>query len=128
MKPIGIIPSPHQDSSRHIHAPRGHEKTCKTVVLKGGIYLANVFTPGQDGYNDRYKMPLYGFELYDLRIFNRWGELLFHSEDPTYEWNGKVNNTGAELPSSTYFYQLRYRDYCDKKMKTVTGSVNLIRN
>lgn len=103
-------------------------KSCRDIVLHNGIYLANVFTPGSiDGYNDTYKVPVYGYQSFELKIFNRWGERIFYSENPYYAWNGKVDNTGAELPTGTYFYQFSYRDYCDKKLKTLNGSINLIR-
>lgn len=102
-------------------------KYCRTVYLKAGVALANVFTPGNDGFNDTYRVPLYGYEKFDLRIFNRWGERVFYSENPGFEWNGKVQNSGPELPEGTYFYTLRFKEPCSGKMKEVNGSVNLIR-
>jgi len=103
-------------------------RTCKSIVLNNGIYLANVFTPGNiDGLNDTYKVPIYGYQDFDLRIFNRWGEILFHTDDPYMEWNGKVNNSGAILPTATYFYQVQFKDKCDQKMRMISGSINLIR-
>ncbi|MBL7813283.1 MAG: PKD domain-containing protein [Bacteroidetes bacterium] len=103
------------------------EPACSSVRLAKGVYLANVFTPGADGFNDAYKVPIYGYQDFEVRIFNRWGERVFHSTDPNYQWNGKVNNTGVELPSSTYFYQVQFRRPCDSKLQEVHGSVNLIR-
>ncbi|MBL7811724.1 MAG: gliding motility-associated C-terminal domain-containing protein [Bacteroidetes bacterium] len=99
---------------------------CKPVTVDLFIYLANVFTPGDDGKNDTYRVPIQGQDLYDMKIFNRWGERVFHSEDAKYQWNGKVNNNGPECPEGTYFYQFTYR-FKGKKEKTVSGSVNLIR-
>ena len=104
-------------------------KVCKDVKLVNNVFLANVFTPGaMDGLNDVFKVPLYGYQDFHLQIFNRWGEKIFNSTSPRFEWNGKVQNTGSELPSGTYFYLLKYRDECgNKQMKTVNGSITLLR-
>ena len=100
---------------------------CKQVVVDLFIYLANVFTPGNgDDKNEEYYVPIQGQDLFQLKIFNRWGERVFESENPKVRWNGKVNNTGAEVPEGTYFYQLTYR-FRGREQKYVTGSINLIR-
>ena len=103
------------------------EKLCKTVQVKSGVFLANVFTPGMDGFNDVYEVPLSGNNDYSLNIFNRWGENIFSSTDINFKWNGQVQNNGPELPTGTYFYVLRFRDLCSNNIKEVNGSVNLIR-
>lgn len=104
-------------------------KTCKTVLVQSAIYFANVFTPGTaDGFNDTYKVPLYGYSEFELRIFNRWGERIFYTDNPKVEWNGKVMNEGPELPTGTYFYQVRFRPDCEDKPIVLNGSINLIRN
>ncbi len=100
---------------------------CKPVVVDLFIYMANVFTPGNgDGKNDTYRVPIQGQELFEIKIFNRWGERVFQSEDPKVQWNGKVNNTGADVPEGTYFYQVTYK-FRGKDQQNISGSVNLIR-
>lgn len=100
---------------------------CKPVTVDLFIYLANVFTPGNsDGKNDVFEVPIQGQDLFELKIFNRWGEKVFQSDNPKVKWNGSVNNDGPECPDGTYFYQLTYR-FKNKEQKYVTGSVNLIR-
>ncbi len=101
---------------------------CKPVVVDLFLYLANVFTPETvDGKNDTYRVPIQGQDVFEIKIFNRWGERMFMSEDPKIQWNGKVNNTGADCPSGTYFYQLRYRFKGKDKVNIISGSINLIR-
>lgn len=100
---------------------------CKEVVVDLFVYLANVFTPNADGKNDFFKVPIQGHDLFEIRIFNRWGERIFFSEDSKKHWNGKVNNDGADAPSGTYFYQLDYKFKSKSKINHVSGSVNLIR-
>jgi len=100
---------------------------CKQVVVDLFIYLANVFTPGTaDGKNDTYRVPIQGHDVFELKIFNRWGERVFRTENSKVGWNGRVNNDGPEVPEGTYFYQLTYQ-FRGKQLKYVTGSVNLIR-
>jgi gliding motility-associated-like protein len=101
---------------------------CKKVTVDLFVYLANVFTPGNaDNKNDDFRVPIQGHDIFEIRIFNRWGERVFFSEDPKVRWNGKINNDGPEAPSGTYFYQLEYRFKGKEKVNRVNGSVNLIR-
>jgi gliding motility-associated-like protein len=94
------------------------------------VKIANVFTPNGDGKNDCFWV--FGIapdcEEAEIRIFNRWGERVYYSKDLSNCWNGKVNNTGPELPSGTYFYQLDIiKSPFMKTPKHVAGSANLIR-
>jgi gliding motility-associated-like protein len=100
---------------------------CKPVNINLFINLANVFTPSGDGLNDVFRVPLQGQDVYEIRIFNRWGERVFFSEDPKVSWNGKINNDGPDAPSGTYFYQMEYRFKGKEKVNRVNGTVNLIR-
>jgi gliding motility-associated-like protein len=100
---------------------------CKPVYIDLFVNLANVFTPSGDGLNDEFRVPLQGHDVYEIRIFNRWGERVFFSEDPKVSWNGQINNDGPEAPSGTYFYQMQYRFKGKEKINRVNGTVNLIR-
>ena len=112
------------------------DTVCKTIfndyLNDFGIY--NVFTPGKiDGLNDRYDIEIEGESLYDLRIFNRWGELVFESDadaDNNGEgnWNGKLFNTGADCPAGTYYYLFKYRLRSKPdELKSIEGIIQLIR-
>lgn len=68
-------------------------------------YLPNAFTPNFDGINDGYRGTglFYGIEKFELLIFNRWGECIFQTNDPTNEWDGTKNNSGGTLmPTGVY--------------------------
>ncbi len=47
-------------------------------------------------------------EGYDLRIYNRWGNMVFESNNIGERWNGTKNNNGGELPATTYFWYASY--------------------
>lgn len=114
-----------------------YDTVCKTIPQNyfESILIANVFTPeNQDGKNDYYDVIISGEAKYILKIFNRYGEVVYHSETDgdrfkdQINWNGKVNNTGPACPEGTYFYQFTYSFKRNpNKVNTVSGSVNLIR-
>jgi gliding motility-associated-like protein len=53
-----------------------------------GIYVPNAFTPNGDGLNDVFQPKGFGITKYELNIFDRWGELLFHTTTFEEGWNG----------------------------------------
>ena len=55
------------------------------------IYVPNAFTPNKDGLNDLLKPFMIGIrELKYFRIFNRWGQLVFETQDPNNGWDGRI--------------------------------------
>lgn len=102
-------------------------RSCTTLIVKNYLAIANVFTPGTDGFNDVYKVPFDGYQDFEMKIFNRYGERIFYTTNPKIYWNGKVENKGAELPSGTYFYQITFKEECHKEKTMINGSVNLLR-
>lgn len=71
------------------------------------FYYPNAFTPDGDTHNETFK-PVYDCRLeeYDMRIFNRWGELIFESRNPDEGWAGLYNNHPAE--QGIYTVQINY--------------------
>ncbi|MBN1131474.1 MAG: gliding motility-associated C-terminal domain-containing protein [Bacteroidales bacterium] len=67
--------------------------------------LPNVFSPNNDGINDLY-IPLRTayVERVHMKIFNRWGLLVFETEDPDINWDGKISGTGNLVSSGVYYY------------------------
>jgi gliding motility-associated-like protein len=71
------------------------------------FYFPNAFTPNGDGLNDVFKPKGFtrGFKSYSFQVWNRWGEPLFSSADPTQGWNGQKNNTGQDQTPGVYLYE-----------------------
>jgi gliding motility-associated-like protein len=109
--------------------PVCEDSTCQMLEnrFRIRIRIPNVFTPNGDNINDVFKIDIEGEELYDLKIWNRWGGLVFETTDAKKLWNGKVNNTGTDCPEGTYYYILRYRLRTESE-QTVRGTVTLIRD
>jgi len=104
---------------------------CKKIVnnFQSTIQPPNVFTPNGDGqFNDLYDIAIKGHDKYDLRIYDRWGVMVFESTDSNNDWNGKVKNTGAACTSGVYYYLLKYRfQGKDNDEQPINGVIHLIR-
>lgn len=70
------------------------------------IYVPNAFTPDGDGINDVFLPSLYGFTVrdYNLTIWNRWGELIFETNNQSEAWDG--SHGGALVHDGVYIWQL----------------------
>ena len=92
--------------------------------------LPNVFTPNGDGVNDVWKAIDPQFvEDFEIRVVNRWGVEVFRSNDPLFEWNGKVGNKGRDVPDGPYFYYAEFSAYIEglTRRKEQSGSVTVLR-
>lgn len=63
---------------------------CIDIVVKeeSTLYVPNAFTPNGDDINDEFHVASYNLSEFDLKIFNRWGQLLFQTNDPLKGWDG----------------------------------------
>ena len=77
----------------------------EVCVTNCPIYdLPNAFTPNGDNQNDLFiPRGLCFIERVEIKIFNRWGELVYETQNPAIEWDGR-NLSGDPLPSGTYYY------------------------
>jgi gliding motility-associated-like protein len=95
------------------------------VVKDEHVYYApNVFSPNGDGINDVFQIYVKGIREFHLQIHDRWGELVFRSDNPNAAWNGTLN--GRELPNGVYVYDV-YVIYQDGVVYKKKGSITLVR-
>jgi gliding motility-associated-like protein len=90
------------------------------------IFAPNAFSPNGDGDNDDYRVSVVGFREFQLSIFNRWGDRVFYTEDPSEGWNGQKYNTGQEQPVGVYTFAVFMRDLNDGVAEE-RGQITLIR-
>jgi gliding motility-associated-like protein len=89
------------------------------------VDVPSAFTPNEDGVNDIIYVDGWGIEkLNSFRIYNRWGELVFESNDLKIGWNGVYKH--SPQPSDTYVYQVEGEFYGGESF-TKSGTITLIR-
>jgi gliding motility-associated-like protein len=81
-------------------------KTVKPPLL---VYAPNSFSPNGDGLNDEFKFKGVGIKSFNLLIYNRWGELMFETDNINNGWNGTLK--GKEIPVGVYVYKVRAESY-----------------
>lgn len=88
------------------------------------LYVPNAFTPDADGMNDIFRA--YGAYIEDFRmsLYNRWGALLFYTEDIEKGWDGRVY--GEQAPEAVYAWKITYLD-ATGEYHNLYGTVTLLR-
>lgn len=93
--------------------------------------LPNVFTPGNDGFNDLFiPFPYKYVASIELKIYNRWGQLMFETTDPDVNWDGTNTATGKPCSDGVYFYVCTVNEIFLEgiKPRKIKGYVQLLRN
>ena len=93
------------------------------------VYIPNSFTPNNDFSNNTFKVFLNGINDFDfnLKIHDRWGEVLYISEDVTDEWDGTHQRTGNPAPMGVYSYVANLTSKTTGKNITRRGHITIIR-
>ncbi len=90
------------------------------------VQFANAFTPNGDGKNELYQAACFcPVPKYKLVIYNRNGELVFQTTDPTAGWNGYYK--GKQQPSGAFVYYSEFFDFVLKQNLTEKGTFVLLR-
>lgn len=89
------------------------------------IYVPTAFTPNNDGRNDLFKVFPVGFTLQELKIFDRWGNVVFVTSDPNKGWDG--SNKGVVLGTGTFVWTATGINKKTGKTVFKKGNITLIR-
>ena len=91
------------------------------------LFIPNCFTPNGDNLDDMFQIvtsPCY--TNYDMKIYNRWGALLFETNDISKGWDGKFNN--HNVSEGVYIYILTYYNISNSNSKMrKQGTITLLR-
>ena len=92
------------------------------VFVYKDIFVPNAFTPNRDGTNDSWNIPaLSAMPNFEVRVFNRYGQIVFHTHNTNRGWNGQFN--GTDQPTGTYVYLINI----DNGKRILKGPLMLIR-
>lgn len=103
---------------------------CIDIDECGLIWFPNVFTPNGDQWNQYFQADsVNSIQNFEIIIFNRWGSVVYESNDAFFEWDGRDQNNNKECSTGVYFYEARITHYTlvgavEKKYR---GSVTLLK-
>jgi gliding motility-associated-like protein len=102
------------------------EKSIK-VIRDYNLFIPNTFTPNNDGLNDVFLPQGVGLRLYEysLKVYTRWGDVLFVSNNPKEGWDGTINNKPVQ--DGNYLWQINISDKKNELVKNFSGLVSLIK-
>ncbi|HOZ50549.1 MAG TPA: gliding motility-associated C-terminal domain-containing protein [Chitinophagaceae bacterium] len=103
---------------------------CGIIYDKEMVYFPNAFSPNTDNLNDGFGPVFYNVDFnkmddYSFAVYNRWGQLMFESDDPQARWNGQ-NKNNSRVETGTYFYHCKFTTPYGEKYNQ-KGDVTLIR-
>ncbi|HLP12854.1 MAG TPA: PKD domain-containing protein, partial [Flavobacteriales bacterium] len=103
-------------------------------VFNAPLIVPNIFTPNGDGINDEFYVGYAGLpsstsmqdmEVYEFKIYNRWGNLVFDNGGSATSWDGKID--GKPANEGVYFYTVRYKRVCgDEEVIETHGHVTIV--
>ena len=105
------------------------DTVCHVIVIEDEfiVYVPNAFTPDQDGNNEIFIPIISGHdpEEYEFMIFNRWGELIFISENSNSGWDGSYK--GWSSKEDVYVWKLNVKEANNNKQHNLVGHLSLLR-
>ncbi len=90
------------------------------------LFIPNAFTPNADGLNDYFGIiSLCDISNFSIKIYNRWGQAVFTSNDVNFRWNGLQKADFAEI--GTYYYYIEYNIMQKPDRQLLKGDITLLR-
>ena len=95
------------------------------ALPKATLYIPSAFTPNGDGINDKFGVKAQNITDFNLRIYNRWGELVFESDNIADLWDGKYQ--GEAITSTDVFvYTVKAVGINGMPLPDENGTVTLV--
>jgi gliding motility-associated-like protein len=99
-------------------------RTINVEVLIPDLFIPNGFSPNGDGVNDLVEVRSLSIETMNIKIFDRWGGLIFESNDQAISWDGTFN--GTNLDAGVYVYKFESKMVDGAKIEK-SGTITLFR-
>ena len=115
------------------YSQNGCSDTARLIVLVEEeliFYVPNTFTPDGDAFNNIFQ-PVFtsGFDPFDFNmlIFNRWGEVIFETNDATVGWDGTYLSGQGLVQDGTYTWRIEFKQTKNDKRFMKTGQVTILK-
>ncbi|MBK7682031.1 MAG: gliding motility-associated C-terminal domain-containing protein [Bacteroidetes bacterium] len=86
------------------------------VTPNYSLYIPNAFTPNNDQINDRLSIYSEGVDEFNIKVYNRRGQIVYESSNTKESWNGEFLNDGEECMSGVYVYEALIKDFNRKNI------------
>jgi len=95
------------------------------IFVQGISNINNVFSPNNDGINDKFSFGEFGMKNIEVVIYNRWGQEVYSWNGENIAWDGRGAD-GENLPEAVYFFALK-ADGIDGRYYEEKGSITIVR-
>jgi gliding motility-associated-like protein len=95
-------------------------------IIPPQIYIPTAFSPNEDGINDIFTAKGRYFVQFNLEIYDRWGNVIFESQDLNTGWNGTANDGVTPASAGNYGFKIYGLDTAGNKFEKI-GSVKLVK-
>lgn len=104
---------------------RNQDSVTIRIDYRDNLFVPSAFSPNGDGINDMFRVTNITFQkLQEFRVFNRWGQEIFRTNDPKLGWDGTWKGVPQEMGSYQYLIRVAYPD---GYVETYKGDVTLVR-
>jgi gliding motility-associated-like protein len=104
---------------------------CQDILVESilGVFVPNAFTPDGDGINDVFQPIVSGVkpESYKFWVFNKWGDLMFYSDQMGKAWTGGTHGGEFYVQQDTYVWRIECEAMQDGRIEVFEGHVNILR-
>ncbi len=90
------------------------------------FFIPNAFTPNGDGVNDFFQGQGVGIAKYEIMIFDRWGNMIWYTDDINKLWDGKANHGDDMAQQDVYVWKVKLTDVFNKKHNYI-GTVTIVK-
>jgi gliding motility-associated-like protein len=111
----------------NVHSCRDSIVKDLTIKPSWVVYVPNAFTPNHDGLNDGFRASGIGIEAFKMQIFDRWGKMIFETNDINLPWDGSVGRGDAgDAKQEVYVWKVKVKDV-NHNDHDLSGHVTLLK-
>lgn len=99
------------------------------IIPNWTFYIPNAFSPNGDGVNEGFKGTGVGIDgsTYNLWVFDRWGNMIFYTNDMEKAWDGKImGKSGDVVQEDVYVWKVKFHDFLGRRHE-FKGTVSVIK-